>query len=254
MGDLKKQRAFTLAEVLITLAIIGIVASLTIPSLMASYQKVQFVTGLKKSYAEVTEAFRLMANDHGCADDLRCTGVFTGVQLSDDANTRLGNELKKYFKVAKDCGIAYTEGDENANCMPNSYNPYFDSSGSPFSLSSIYYRFITADGFILFLSNYGNCDTNKDPSLTNINSNQVCGDMFIDVNGLKGPNVEGRDLFEFYITNGRGPAIYPYGGNEFRNLGRSWTNSGMPEFCTKNEPYGMYCGARIIEEGWQMNY
>jgi len=52
MEELKKgnKKGFTLAEVLITLGIIGVVASLTIPTLMANYQKVQYVTGLKRAY------------------------------------------------------------------------------------------------------------------------------------------------------------------------------------------------------------
>jgi prepilin-type N-terminal cleavage/methylation domain-containing protein len=43
------KKAFTLAEVLITLAIIGVVAALTIPTVVRNYQKTQTVTQLKKS-------------------------------------------------------------------------------------------------------------------------------------------------------------------------------------------------------------
>ena len=44
-----KQTAFTLAEVLITLGIIGVVAAMTLPSLIANHQKQVYVTGLKKA-------------------------------------------------------------------------------------------------------------------------------------------------------------------------------------------------------------
>jgi len=44
-----KTKAFTLAEVLLTLAIIGVVAALTIPAVITKVTKDQYVTGLKKS-------------------------------------------------------------------------------------------------------------------------------------------------------------------------------------------------------------
>ena len=50
--------AFTLAEVLITLGIIGIVAAMTMPSLITNYQKQRAVTQLKKSYTNLAEAVK----------------------------------------------------------------------------------------------------------------------------------------------------------------------------------------------------
>ena len=49
------KKAFTLAEVLITLGIIGIVAAMTLPTLIGKYQKKQTVTQLKKSYTEISQ-------------------------------------------------------------------------------------------------------------------------------------------------------------------------------------------------------
>ena len=44
------RKGFTLAEVLITLGIIGVVAAMTIPTLMAKFEKQQYVTQLKETY------------------------------------------------------------------------------------------------------------------------------------------------------------------------------------------------------------
>ena len=55
-GYMKK--AFTLAEVLITLAIIGIVAAVTIPSVIANYQQQEFKTGLRKAVSVLNEAIQ----------------------------------------------------------------------------------------------------------------------------------------------------------------------------------------------------
>ena len=55
----KSKIAFTLAEVLITLGIIGVVAALTLPSLMAKHRKVQIVTSMKKFYSTFSQAVQL---------------------------------------------------------------------------------------------------------------------------------------------------------------------------------------------------
>lgn len=52
------KRAFTLAEVLITLGIIGVVAAMTLPSLVGNYKKKQAVTQLQKVYTVLNQALR----------------------------------------------------------------------------------------------------------------------------------------------------------------------------------------------------
>lgn len=60
-----KKNGFTLAEVLITLAIIGVVASLTLPALMTNVQEQQAVTGLKKGANTLVEAATFNAAANG---------------------------------------------------------------------------------------------------------------------------------------------------------------------------------------------
>ena len=56
---------FTLAEVLITLGIIGVVAAMTIPSLIQKYQEKVFVTGAKKFYSLISQAAQLAVINNG---------------------------------------------------------------------------------------------------------------------------------------------------------------------------------------------
>lgn len=58
------KKAFTLAEVLITLGIIGVVAALTIPTLVNNYRKKQFETGLKKEYSVLLQALDMYKQDN----------------------------------------------------------------------------------------------------------------------------------------------------------------------------------------------
>ena len=74
-----KTAAFTLAEVLITLAIIGIVAALTIPSLVQSYKERQYVSQLKKTYSVLQNAFQMAIAEHGTLDQWGLTNTIVGV-------------------------------------------------------------------------------------------------------------------------------------------------------------------------------
>lgn len=59
------KKAFTLSEVLITLGIIGVVAALTIPSVVNNYKKQQFRTGLKKEYSVLLQALDMYKEANG---------------------------------------------------------------------------------------------------------------------------------------------------------------------------------------------
>src|SRR5574344_429982 len=75
----RKKSAFTLAEVLITLGIIGVVAALTLPSLIENHNKKVWVTSLQKNYSVLEQGFQKMKADDG-VDNLEDTEVFQGVK------------------------------------------------------------------------------------------------------------------------------------------------------------------------------
>lgn len=59
------KKAFTLAEILITLGIIGVVAAMTMPVLIENYKKKQTVTQLKKIYSALQQSIQLSQNNYG---------------------------------------------------------------------------------------------------------------------------------------------------------------------------------------------
>lgn len=249
----KKFSGFTLAEVLITLGIIGVVAALTIPTLISKYQKQEYVTGLQKAYTEFNQALRQLTNDYGCGTDLHCTGVYS----TGDNDVTFGDAITKYFKVIKNCRMAKESG-----CFPDSIIVNIDGSGTRGPYYGTYgeaYTFITADGmaFSVYYDGYG-CNSGEMPK--GYNFYQICGGVTVDVNGPnKGPNNFGRDIFDFSITNGRGVVLYPRGGQELTYSGEIWRQDDGEVFSCDNTPpawklYGMTCAGRVMEEGWQMNY
>lgn len=78
---MNKRFAFTLAEVLITLGIIGVVAALTLPTLIQNYKKQEIETKLAKIYSVMNQAIKLSEVEYGdpsnwtlnCADQSNCT-------------------------------------------------------------------------------------------------------------------------------------------------------------------------------------
>lgn len=246
---MNKKIGFTLAEVLITLAIIGIVASMTIPNLIANNHKVEYVTGLKKAYTVFNQALAQMTANSGCVQDLKCTGVY----LTTSNFTTFGDEIVKYFNVTKNCKTT------DSGCFAGAVAPYIDGSGTKnTTYDTDSYRFITSDGMAFaLLDDLGfNCQTG--PSSTpGDNTYVVCGKLYVDVNGPKrGPNTLGRDIFHFLITNGKGAYLYPVGGAEVSS--QAWKNYETDTIARCDigaaALNGSYCAGRVMEEGWVMNY
>lgn len=63
------KKAFTLAEVLITLGVIGVVAAMTLSVLINKYRERQYVVGLKKAVAIIDNAYRLAIYENGGSND-----------------------------------------------------------------------------------------------------------------------------------------------------------------------------------------
>jgi len=219
---------FTLAEVLITLGVIGVVAAMTIPTLFANYQKKVYVTQLKKAYSVANQALLKLEVDMGCTGDLQCTGLFgTNYIIS---SQKFGDEFVKQFKISNNCQLTSEKSCWSTDQSQN-YNRIgsggFDGNSDP-SL----YRFTTADGqaFAILAYDGGNCEQHD----------SSCGELRIDVNGPnKGPNNWGRDIFIFEILSKKG-IVAPQ----------------LPDdtFCSAANPEGVFCAARIMNEGWEMNY
>lgn len=183
----RKSYAFTLAEVLITLGIIGVVAAMTIPSLMNSIQDYQLKQAWKKEYSIISQAVQRMIQDNG--------GSAVGLFSSNDAAK---NAIKPYLNYAQECsnGTAY------GNCWASHYkslNGVWDET----NIWSSYSGLVLNDGAsMMFNASQGALSTNCTWVITADLS--ICGYIPIDVNGpSKGPNVVGRDMFDVWVTNTR---------------------------------------------------
>ncbi len=254
-----KKVAFTLAEVLITLGIIGVVAAMTMPTLISNHKKQVWVNQLKKSVSTLEQGFQKMLADDEVSS-LEDTEVFKSINSSlcsvyEDMNSpSCGNffkKLKTYFNI-----IDITSIDDYKTGYLNSKNEksYYDKMVMTFADSSMLLEY----DFFKTEDTYMSCDVIK------ANGGNMCAEMgyvMIDVNGKKGPNIYGRDIFGFWISaDGHLIPVASKSLSVFDNSPSDyWRNDiskcgtpGVADAEEKSEGFG--CAARIIENGWVMDY
>jgi len=244
----KRFIAFTLAEVLITLGIIGLVAEMTIPTLMQNMEKSQYESRLKKFYSTFIQGTQMYMQEEGCSD-LICTNIFNG-------STYYGNSwvnpvksaLDKMFKGVVYCG-AY-DCQEDAKYLSNV--PW----GTMFTTDIDWQSFRLSDGTVIGFEDTD--DWNCFPVSSTNRIKALCSNLYVDLNGNKLPNKYGRDIHIFALA--QDGALYPWYGTEHsKSWGPLWSTN--PLYCgtagVKSLPanvIGNGCTARIMETGWKMDY
>ena len=232
--------AFTLAEVLVTLGIIGVVSAMTVPTLMQNYQRQSYVTQLHKVYNEVQQASLRYMTDKN-AINLREAGLGTQAEMANFTHT--------YFKVVSDC-----ESYVKAPCFPTSYK---SQSGTETATNNANWSaassVVLASGASIVID-YPNVYTKTVNGVTS-----HYGHMLIDINGPKGPNIGGRDMFyaEFYDDGsidvaGATPECKANGvcdGDSLTAIRDALYNSSC-----NSTWQGQGCLGKIINDGWQMTY
>ncbi|MDD3013692.1 MAG: prepilin-type N-terminal cleavage/methylation domain-containing protein [Candidatus Gastranaerophilales bacterium] len=172
---LNNHKAFTLAEVLITLMIIGIISSIVIPALIQDSQNIEFRTAWKKSFADISNASKLVSQEyagnltgtcssHVCIRDLYKT-YFSYTRLCNGSTDVIGNCWNTDGAKGLNGGTVLTPAwfGGAALAMNNGQFFYFETDAS--ACNPICYRFVT------------------------------------DINGFKGPNTMGKDIYYAYIFN-----------------------------------------------------
>lgn len=212
------KKGFTLAEVLITLSIIGVIAMLTVPSIMKNYRYKTYSASLKKVYSQLTDAVQAIMNDEMTTEFHKTTA---GVKSSDTAGEEKGAYyfLHNYFKVAASC-----DNSLNTQCLGASYKSFSGADAGPvFGESCIR----TTNGATICMT------LNPDNGITSV---------FIDVNGPSDPNITGLDAFVANISGVDG-SVTDWSTDETKcNVGGAGNNHIAD--------YALGCLNQLMNNGW----
>ncbi len=228
--------AFTLAEVLVTLGVIGVVAALTLPSVITNYQKKQTVVQLKKLYSTLSNASGLSQSENG--------------EMREWDNSLINTDIKKY---AETYYLPYFNRAKVVDWPSNDYT-IKNLSGNQNLYSSGREKYVIelSNGQLLIFSQ------------TQMGQHYLW--IFGDINGTKGPNKIGRDIFVFDGTNFTKDSNTRY---FVKFWGDSFSRSTLtsPDFeedipnnsgysCNKKNKYGRYsgyyCGELIMQDNWEI--
>jgi len=267
------KRAFTLAEVLVTLMLIGVVAVLTIPFMVQEFQKSRWTVTFKRTFAETYNALGKVALEEDCSKSLTCTHLFDG---SKEESTQLfGEAFAKMMALSQNCKmnkdencfshkikIGLTDGTEQTveETMTEGTGKGDDAARAAISYDGNFYTFRTTRGVSYALFSFGtqclNTDTGNrndyikfyvyDEEDSNNQMLSLCGFIVVDVNGDQKPNIWGRDVFGMWVTDRSVIGIYPFGGEYDRQFRESCSTN--PAGDTRG------CAAQLINDGWVMKY
>ncbi len=264
----KRLFGFTLAEVLITLGIIGVVAAITLPTLIQNYQKKTYIEGLKVGVSIFEQGFKAAMADDG-VDDLADTTLWKncdGTKFSYDSpdwKNKCQPEISKYFKGIKFESVPDMKAlGDTTNITTNT-----DTCRKLVGKTNKWY----------YLNDKSQCRGWKNIAVTLANGmradiaigseavNYSAGFISaLDVNGGKAPNTWGRDTFYLIILrDGRVVGVKSRAQAEaYAKYANKDITSTIEDFKTQRETKcnnttteeGTFCSGRVIDEGWVMNY
>lgn len=248
-GDFTKfSNGFTLAEVLITLGVIGIVAALTMPALIANYQKKRTVTQLKATYSILAQAFERAKADYGDMENWGMDSIYGQTSGADKIFKEFTETyFVPYVKPVQNYGITTLKNigyEKDISLLDGS------SAYKSVNINSSSYILILPNGTITSFRLDDHCDEIE----TDSSGNNVCVSeryytsiyIIADINGLKKPNTVGKDIFVMAMQSNKF-GFYNYTSTANN---RTW----LLKSCSKGSIENRHCGRLIQYDGWEINY
>ena len=215
-------KGFTLAEVLITLGIIGVVAALTLPSLQINVNQQALSSQISKTYSQLSEGLKMYMTDRSLDE-------------FDPASFNVNDFARTYLQVQYVCN-----GENDENCFAPNYTTVRGNRTVSRNLvlaslddGNATSGFILKDGTTLFMDR---------TSIT------------FDVNGLKGPNKVGYDVHSVLINNDGsiGPSVASAFANPAQQNAQIQRN--FNRCLTGSEPYGAGCFTHLLRNNFRFDY
>ena len=223
-------KGFTLAEVLITLGIIGVVAALTIPTIMQSITKKKLETQIKGAYSAIAQTMRAVE-----ADDLGFDMKIVSDEKQDSTNNWFKTYILPYLKTETVCynkaGCWHKKG--TVKDLLGNPSPWDYEAG----LGNYIVTFTTAKGAYF---NIDGMNSYRMKTLFGINTDNLGLVFYFDANGDRKPNVIGKDIYILAYTD---KGLVPAGSDK--------TLAEVEQNCFAGNGY--WCLAYLKAHGWQIS-
>ena len=244
-GEISRmKKGFTLAEVLVTLGIIGVVSAMTVPSLMQNHQKKTYVTQLHKVYNEIQQAFLQYKTDKN---------ALTLAEAGFTSQTDVNSFLKNYFRTVTICHKL------EEPCIPNAdYRNLNGGSVSGGGVENVKNWWGNVDCAVLG-SGAAICIESLSGHGTS-GSGVKWSHILIDTNGMKGPNIGGRDVFFIaYYEDGTldeeevAPVCNSLKECSIADNAKTLRDNLFNSQCKSSGRF-RGCFGKILNDNWEMNY
>lgn len=267
---MNKKRGFTLSEVLVTMGVIGVIAALTVPTLVNNYQRKAFAIQARKAVLDIENQVDMLITEEG-----KTSFGATSVSTTDG----LDNFMKSHFKILKTCDSQHTsecfanqayiaiEGNKTNNftCAGTSYLLANSSVVCAQKISSQEVKPVEVEVETSGSTSRPSLDLlrPKDKYWQELRGLNI--ELYIDTNGQEGPNTGGRDMFHMYIQpDGRiydeavasGVICRAPGGDMSKVNGVCLQGIAIEKVVKdcKTSPVGDGCIETLSKNNWEMNY
>ena len=220
---------------------------MTMPTLIQNYKKHVWVNQLKKSTSVISQGLQKAMADEGVTSLNQLSNEIFGSRRCDNAKNVL--KIFQLLKIDGAYGAYCHEYDDGSLYNGQSFDILYEYTNGVYFDGDGYYL---QDGTLFGISSFG--------ALNCTNNTNIWGTLWLDVNGdKKGPNAKGRDIFYFYVLDTG--VLLPIHSKQFSCVDHEDTtvidsNKNWKENSSCSVEKGKFdgCAARIIEEGWKMNY
>lgn len=186
MVKILAKKSFTMAEVLLVIAIVGITAALVIPNVSKGLDEEKNVAKVKATYNMLqTASHAMLGESANLVDYIESQNAATDKATASKA---VSEGLQKQMKVARDCGV------NNTKCFKDKPLSYYNGTNIyPGNFATAItglnaYSFMLSNGASVSVRE---CAITSDPSGYCI--------MDLDIDGLAGPHVRGVDMFVMFL-------------------------------------------------------
>lgn len=234
---------FSLAEILIAVAIVGVIAAITIPGVITNYNEKVLVTQLQKNYIELQEMLLTLKTENY---QKGLYGSILNKKNNQTVTYTAGSFLRNYYKITDDCST------DTQPCFAAKYRALNTSTDTDFACSGYSVTVASGAAICIIPAEIKEEEVTDDTGATSTKEVKNPAVVYIDVNGIEAPNIGGRDMFTFNIYEDFTIDEIDPAGADLTTL-ETEREELFNDNCLSSS-VGKGCFSKILNDNWEFNY